>query len=306
MHWLVIATAAYFLIALQSILDKFLLSSRRVGHPVTYAFYSGLLSLSSFLLFPFGFHSVSAVLAAAQVAAGVVFTYGILFLFWAIRDHEASQTVPVVGAVTAAVTYLFSWMVLGEKLAPAELWGIVILVSGGLIISFDFSPKALRRIFTGFEFSLISGILLALSYTLFKKFYLADNFVNVYIWTRFGLLIGALTFLAVPAWRKAILKSLFRFHRPKRNDRHSGALFIFNKGLGGVGSFLLNYSISLGSVTVINALISLEYVFIFILAWFMNFWVKDVFKEKRDASTLIQKLFAIVIIAVGMIMVTGR
>ena len=43
MHWLTITIVAYFLLALEIILDKFLLSSKRVSHPSIYAFYSGAL-----------------------------------------------------------------------------------------------------------------------------------------------------------------------------------------------------------------------------------------------------------------------
>lgn len=304
MPWLLIATLAYLLIALQSTLDKFLLSSRRVGHPATYTFYSGLLSLTALVLFPFGFHLVAARTAAFEILAGAVFSYGVLFLFFAIRDHEASQVVPVAGAVTAVATYFFSFLLLGERLSRSELGGIIFLIIGGLFISLDFSKKARRRIFLGFEFSFLAGLLLALAYTWFKKFFDADNFVNVYIWTRLGLMFGAASLLLWPAWRKAVWSSLRRFRKPAGEDAHSGILFVFNKAVGGIGSFLLNYAISLGSVTLVNALISLEYAFIFFLVWGFSFWVAKIFDERRDWLTLIQKLAALVVIAAGMFLVS--
>jgi drug/metabolite transporter (DMT)-like permease len=304
MSWLFISTLAYLLIALQSTLDKFLLSSRRVGHPATYTFYSGLLSLTALLLFPFGFHLIAPAAAAREILAGAVFSCGVFFLFWAIRDHEASQVVPVVSAVTAVATFFFSFLLLGERLSRLELWGIILLVLGGLFISLDFSKKARRRIFLGFEFSLFSGILLALAYTWFKKFFASDNFVNVYIWTRFGLILGAASLMLYPAWGKIIWSSLTKFKKPAGADAHTGSIFVLNKAVGGVGSFLLNYAISLGSVTVINALISLEYVFIFFLVWGFSFWIVRIFDERRDWATLSQKLAAALVIAVGMFLVS--
>ena len=54
MNWLIVSIIAYLLIALGVILDKFLLSSNRISHPVVYAFYSGLLSFFTiFIYFPF-------------------------------------------------------------------------------------------------------------------------------------------------------------------------------------------------------------------------------------------------------------
>jgi len=304
MSWLWITTLAYFLIALQSILDKFLLSSRRVAHPATYAFYSGLLSLSAFLLFPFGFHLISVQSVFKEIFSGVIFVYGILFLFFAIRDNEASQVIPVIGAITAAFTYFFSFFFLGEHLSVFKFWGIAALIVGGLLISLDFSSNLLKHFFDGFTFSVLSGIFLAFSLTWFKKFYLGDNFINVYIWTRIGLAAGAISLFIYPYWRRIILASLFRFKKPQSDDKRSGIIFVMDKALGSVGSFLLNYAISLGSVTIINALVSLEYLFIFGLAYLFSKWVGKIFKEKNDFFTLTRKLTAVGVIAFGMFLIS--
>jgi drug/metabolite transporter (DMT)-like permease len=304
MQWLGVSIFAYFLIAFQSSMDKFLLSSRRISHPAVYAFYSGFLSLFAFILFPFGFHLVETREAMVQIFSGAVFAYGVLFLFFAIRDNEATQVVPVVGAVTSAATYFFSFVILEEQLSRNEIMGIATLILGGLLISFDFSRKSRRKIFLGFEFSLLAGVLLAVSYTMFKVFFGKDNFVNVYIWTRFGLFAGALSFLLYAPWRKKIRSSFANFKKPREKNRNSGLIFVLNKIMGGVGSFLLNYGISLGSVTVVNALVSLEYLFIFILAWIFSLWFRDIFREKRDLFTLSQRIAAGLIITGGMILVS--
>ncbi|HHE45738.1 MAG TPA: hypothetical protein ENL05_00085 [Candidatus Moranbacteria bacterium] len=300
MGWLLIAIIAYFLIALQSILDKFLLSSRRIAHPATYAFYSGLLSLSAFLFFPFGFHLVSVETAIQEIFSGCIFIYGALLLFFAIQNNEASQVVPVVGAVTTIFTYFFSFIFLNEHLSIINFLGIVALITGGLLISLNFSLGRLKRLFNGFLFSVIAGILLAFSFTWFKKFYLSDNFINVYIWTRIGLMLGAVSLLVYPYWRKVIGNSIIHLKKTQTKDEHSGIIFIENKILGGLGSFLVNYAISLGSVTLVNALVSVEYVFIFGLAYLFSKWMKKIFEEERDVFTLIRKFVAVGIIALGM------
>ena len=300
MGWLLIAIIAYFLIALQSILDKFLLSSRRIAHPATYTFYSGLLSLSAFLFFPFGFHLVSVGTAIQEIFSGCIFTYGALLLFFAIQNNEASQVVPVVGAVTTIFTCFFSFIFLNEHLSTINFLGIVALMAGGLLISLNFSLGHLKRLFNGFLFSVVAGILLAFSFTWFKKFYLNDNFINVYIWTRIGLMLGAVSLLAYPYWRKVIWNSITHLKKVQTKNEHSGIIFMANKILGGVGSFLINYAISLGSVTLVNALVSVEYVFVFGLAYLFSKWMKKIFEEERDVFTLTRKFVAVGIIALGM------
>ncbi len=300
MNWLLVAIVAYFLIALESILDKFLLSSRRVAHPATYAFYSGLLSLAAFLFFPWGFHLVSLQTVWQEILAGAIFTFGILFLFFAIKNSEASQVIPVVGAVTTVVTYFLSFIFLGEHLSVFKFWGIVALIIGGLLISLDFSAQRLKHFFDGFLFSILAGFFMAVAFIWFKKFYDADNFLNVYIWTRLGLMLGASSFFLYAPWRKIILSSLTKFKKPQQQDKRSGVLFVVTKTLGGVGSFLINYAISLGSVTIINALVAVEYVFIFGLAYVFFKRVGEIFAEKRDKATLTRKFVAVGIIALGM------
>lgn len=307
MNWLVIATIAYFLTALAVILDKFLLSSKKVSHPAIYAFYSGLLSLSAFFLFPFGFHSVNLNEAILSIFAGVIFIFGILSLFFALAKNEASQVIPTVGATTPVATYFFSMFLLGEKLGNYQIFGLFALIFGGLLISLEISgkgKKSKKGFFSGFSSSILAGVLLAVAFTLFKNLFGHDNFINVYIWTRFGLLAGSVFLLVHPSWRKAILNSLKGFKNPQDTNKRSGLLFVLNKILGGSGSILLNFAISIGSVTLVNALVSIEYVFIFLLGIIFSHWFPNFFQERKNTAVILQKITAIIIITFGLVMVS--
>lgn len=305
MNCLTIATIAYLLIALQTILDKFLLSSKRVNYPAVYAFYSGVMSFFTLILFPFGFHAIGADLLIQYIFSGALFTFGMLFLFFAIQKSEASRVIPVVGVVIPLVTYFLSVIFLKDNLSPSQIWGVIILILGGFLISW-LRPEAGKRhsFFDGFYQAIASGVLLAVAYTLFKRFYQDDNFMDVFIWTRLGLFVGALTLLLVGDWRKNIFSSLANFKNPSHEQQSSGLLFVVNKIFGGVGSALLNFSMSLGNITVINALVSLEYVFIFIFGISFSFWLPRVFQEKRDWRNFIQKISAIAVIAIGIALVS--
>ncbi len=306
MNWLFIVTIAYFLIALQTMLDKFLLSSKRVNHPVVYAFYSGVLSFFTIILFPFGLHSVAPFLFLQYVLAGMIFAFGTLLLFFAIQKSEASRVVPVVGAVIPVTTYFLSIIFLGDKLSGMQLFGVAILILGGFLISWMRPKKGGRHsFFAGFYHAIFSGLLLGFSYTLFKLFYQSDNFLNVFIWTRIGFFVAALSFLFWAGWRKAIFSSLLNFKKPSHEAQSSGTLFVFNKILGGVGSVLLNKSMSLGNITVINALVAMEYAFIFLLGIGFSMWLPKVFQEKKDWRNSVQKVMAILVISVGIFLVSN-
>ena len=306
MSWILIAIVAYLLIALGVILDKFLLNSKRVSHPVVYAFYSGILSFFTiFFFFPFGFHRVGLTDALGMFLAGFIFFCGVILLFFAIKKSETSRVVPVVGAIIPIVTLIVEFFFLGRSFSFFAVMGVIVLIFGGLLLSFDLPLKlGKKKFFAGFYYSIFAGILLAFSYVGLSYFFQRDNFFNVFIWTRMGLTIGAFLLLIIPLWRKYIFNSIFGFKKEKKKNIHTGNLFVLNKILNGVGSALVSYAISLGGATLVNALVSVEYVFVFVLALVFHGFYPDVFSEKNKLSDILQKVMAILIIAGGIFLIT--
>jgi drug/metabolite transporter (DMT)-like permease len=303
MNWLTITIVAYFLLALEIILDKFLLSSKRVSHPAIYAFYSGALGLFAIVIGFFfnGLHQIGVIKAIFSFIAGTIFIYGMLALFFAVRKGEASRVLPVVGAIIPITTFFLSIFFLHERLGLRGVLGIGILVLGGLLISFDLDKLEKRIFFKGFHASILAGFFLALSAIMIKALYNGDNFLNVFAWTRAGAFLGTFSFFLIPAWRRAISGSLLKFKKPHKDDQKSGLSFVLAKIMGGSGSFLKEFATSLAaaSVTIVSALVSVEYVFIFILSILFSAWVPEVMQEKKDLKTVLQKIFAIIIIAIG-------
>ena len=139
-----------------------------------------------------------------------------------------------------------------------------------------------------------------------KVLYNEDNFLNVFAWTRMGAFFGTLSFFLIPTWRNVILISLRKFKKPEKESKQSGISFILAKIVGGGGSFLKEYATSLitSSVTIVSALVSVEYVFIFILSIIFSSWVPEIMREKKDIKTILQKISAIFVIAIGMMLVS--
>lgn len=308
MNWLAISIIAYFLLALEVVLNKFLLTSRRVSHPVIYAFYVGVLGLFALAFIPFGVHTLGYSDILFRFAAGTVFIYGMFSLFSAINKSEASRVIPVTGAVVPILALFLSAIFLNEHLKNSQITGIVFLVLGGLWISYDISSTRKFKLFDGFYWSVLAGILLAISAVTLKGFYNHDNFINVFVWRVVGSFFGVLTFLLVPAWRKMIFSSIFKFKKPEREHKRSGSLFILTRAIGGSGSILKEKatSLMLASVTIVNALVAVEYVFVFILGVVFSLWFPNFFEEKKDAKSVAQKMLAILLIAVGLFLVAKK
>jgi uncharacterized membrane protein len=308
MNYFFIAILAYFLIACGTIIDKFLLTSKKVSHPAVYAFYSGLISIFTFVLFPFGGHWINLNQLVGYLFFGAVFTYGVLCLFFAIQKDQASQVIPVNGVVVPMVAYFLSVFFLNEHLTFGQLIGVILLIGGGIIISLNFPIKVKnKKFFSGFRYAVLSGILMGIVFTAFKFFYNQEGaFINVFLWTRLGLVLGSVSLLVIPAWRKIILGSLARFKQDKKGNVATGLFFVANKLLNGLGSIIFNYAIAIGGVggvTIVNALISSEYVFIFIFGLFLSFRYPKIFQEDMTAMNILKKITAIAIISIGVVMI---
>ncbi len=303
-----VALGSYFLGALTVILDKFLLGSKRISSAPVYSFFIALFGLFAVAFIPFvGFSVPSGWQIFLSLLGGALFSYGILALYFAIQKSEASRVTPIVGAIIPVVTYFLSLVFSSEKLVLIEIIGIALLIFGGLLISFDLPLKInKKKFFAGFYASLSAGFILALSYFVFKFVYNEQNFFNGFIWTRIGCFLASGSYFLVPKWRKEIFKSLKEFKKPKKKEYQTGVLFVGNKILGGISSILLNAAIAMGSVTLVNSLVSSQYAFVLFLAYFAHKNFPFIFGEKLYFWDWAQKIGAIILIGTGVVFIFSK
>jgi drug/metabolite transporter (DMT)-like permease len=305
MSWIVVAVSAYFLGAFAVLMDKFLMGSKRISSPQVYTFYVGVFGLGAFLFAPFGFAIPSSSQIVISLVSGAIYIGGIFALNVSINKAEASRVTPVVFSVVPIATYLISFVFSNEKLSLLQLGGVALLIAGGLLISFDL-PLQLdkRKLFVGFYSSCLAGVLLAISYVMFKMVYAEQAFLNGFMWTRVGGFLAALLLLAVPVWRRAIFKSFTHAKNPSHENVSTGGFFMVNKVMGGASSILLNKAFQLGSVTLVNSMVSLQYVFVLVLVAIAAKRRPEVFAEKLSFWDWAQKVGAIIVIAIGMFFVS--
>lgn len=302
MSWITIAIFAYLFLSLSQVIDKFLLGER-VPKPHVYAFYVGLLSLTTFFWAPFGFKVESPSFVLFSIFVGSFFIYAIYFLYKAIKDNEVSKVSPLTGAFVAIFTLFLSTVFFGEKISRLDAMGFILLVAGGLLISFDLPIKSLK-IFRGFKNCLFSGMLFATYYVLLNKIYKNDEgFINDFIWTRVGLFVGSASLLLKPSFKKDIFSSIGNYKTDKKKNFSSLVIFVFNKMLGGGYSILHSYAIKLGSVSIVNAMNSLQFVFVLILSYFAFLKYPKLFKEDISIKSWSQKIISVLLIGAGVALV---
>lgn len=292
--YVIFAIAAYFAFAVNSVIDKFLLK-KSVKEPGTYAFYIGMLSGLSILLFPFGLEVPTFKIFGLAILSGALFVYAMVSLFAALKLEDVSRVLPSIGAFAPLATMVMSFVVVGERLSSREIWGIAVLVAGTLFISW---PEERRR--SGehwLRYSLFAGLLFALSFTLVKAVYLEQPFISGLIWTRIGMVAAAFSLLLSPAVRADVFSSA------KTSGRKFRTLFFLGQVLAAAGGILQNYSISLGSVTIVNALQGTQFAFLFLLTWSVSSRYPKVLEEDFSRPAVLLKLAALVLISGGLLLI---
>ena len=180
----------------------------------------------------------------------------------------------------------------------------VLIIIGGILISWHFKKDNVKKItrkssvLKTFAIATLSALLFATSYTLTKHIYDSTEFINGFIWTRLGLILGTL-FLLIPKKNREKI-----FLQEKKSTKKTNGLFLFGQICGGVSFFLINYAFSISSVTLVHALQGLQYTFLFLIVIILSKKFPKALEEKLTTPIVLQKVLAISIISYGLYLLT--
>ncbi len=290
--WLLVVAIGYLLNAISSIVNKSLLN-KEASSPVAYTFYICLLGLIVFVLAPFGLIEVSAQILFLSLFAGILFTYALLAMFIALAQDEVSRVTPLIGGWQPIFVFLLAFAFLGERLTTSQAFAFILVLLGGILITINWR-RAKGQQFKMFFWSLLAALLFAVSYVLSKYVFVASNFISGFIWIRVGSFIGALFLLLTKKNRLSI------FGKIGNAGQKIGLVFIAGQAAGALSTVLVNWAIALGSVTLVNALQGLQYVFLFFLVLLLSRKHPEWLRENTRGWVLTQKILAIGLIAAGL------
>jgi drug/metabolite transporter (DMT)-like permease len=293
MTWLFIALAAYFLISINLTLDKVILKNS-LPHPVVYCFYMGILSIFGLVFAPFGTVDFGSREIVTGLLVGAFFILPLYYMYKAVFFNEATRVGPLIGAVTPIFVWLFSFLFLGERFSWNEMLAFLLLFLGGFLISLEPSGEKRKKVVFMLKTSILAALMFGVYYVLLKYVYNKGTFVSGFVWTRLGSFLAAFIFLVSRKNRKLI------FGESKILKPKTGIIIAANKTLSGVAFALLNYAIALGSVTLVNAMQGLQYVFLLIVVAFLSKQYPKILSEQIHKKALTQKIIAIFIIAAGL------
>lgn len=300
MSWIVVALLGYFCSALASILDKYILSGP-IKTPSVYAFFASVFGLFTILFVPFDFHFFGWYVTVVFLFAGVLFLYGLLAFYIAVQEREVSRISPLVGTVVSLVTFGIAMILphtfVENSFSFQHVLALFLLIGGGLLISFDLPLRKGEHIS---RFVLFAGILMALYLLLLKYGYEEGSFVNGLVWSHIGMFFGGLSLLLFPKWRTQILRGSKDQTTVSKKNAYTGIVFVINKVCAGLATFLISYSAFLGSVSFVQALSGMQYVFLLLIALPLSFRFPNIFGEKLFFWDWFQKFCAIILIGIGL------
>jgi drug/metabolite transporter (DMT)-like permease len=172
----------------------------------------------------------------------------------------------------------------------------LILIGGFLITKhWEKSQKQNSKLFF---LAILSSLLFALSFVVSKYLFDEVGFISGFVWTRIGSFIGAIILLLWAKNRKAIFSSV------GSTGQKVTLLFFGGQLAGGLYFIMLNWSISIGSVTLINAMQGIQYVFLFFIVLLLSKKHPEWLKENTSKKVLLQKIVSIVLIGIGLFFIS--
>jgi drug/metabolite transporter (DMT)-like permease len=282
--WLVVAILGYLLLAIVFVLDKRILTNT-LPEPSIYTFYSTIFMLGALLVLPIAPGMLYGVDWLWAIVSGVTFGFALWAMFVAVKHGEASHMNPFIGAV----------MIFSESLSSGQIAGMCLLIVASLLLSYERTERS-AGFHRGFLWAIVSGVLFSISHVSAKYLYTVYPFATAFIYTRATTGLVGVALLLAPAVRASFRKKNTTVN--PYADRHPLIIVAVNKIFGIIGVVLVQWAIALGSVTLVNALASLQYVFMFVcivlLTKFAPRFLREYFTPKE---------YVVESIALGMVLV---
>ncbi len=229
---------------------------------------------------------------AVYVVSSAVWLGGILLYFITLKHGEASRVITAFNIVPVFVLF-FAAAFLGETITAAEISGVFLLVAGAMLVS-------IKKADRGYFRKWILFVVLA------AVFFSADTVVTKNV-------IDEIGWFSALYWKMAIASALFLLFSPLYFRRFYAAIkkkpavlgiSAFNEVFGLSARGFLYYGFTLGPVSLIYAVSSLQPFIVLSLAITLTLLAPKILKEEIGAEQVALKLVAVILAVAGAILVS--
>tara|TARA_B100000508_G_scaffold67978_1_gene53040 strand:+ start:6408 stop:7340 length:933 start_codon:yes stop_codon:yes gene_type:complete len=302
MSWILLATAGQFINAIVAIFDKYIVSDEKaLPRPFVYAFYSCLVTGGWIVIYFIGFipglsaigvpafenvHKPSLQVVAMSFLAAYTFFIALVSMYDALKRADASNAMPIIGAISALSSFGLSYLFLGAELHDNFILGVILLSVGTMLVA-----QTLPRVDVVLHV-FHSGLFFALHYITMKGLFEQTNFDDGFFWSRVGFVLFTLSLLLIPAYFDKVKTET------GKATKKTGMVVLAAKVLAGVAAFMLLKATDMGEVSVVQALDGLRYVFILIISILFAQWLPEsaTDRDTRPGVTFRRLLYVVVIL----------
>jgi uncharacterized membrane protein len=234
----------YFFQAAFDVLDKFLLSARKI-RPLSYTFFTVVLGLCMLIAWPWFYESIALKRIFFDLLSGSLFSLALYVFYKAMSEGEVSRVVPFVFGIVP-LTDLFISLCFGTNtLLGKEFAALCLLIPGALLISYkknEFSKKHL-------SVKVLSAFLWSLYYAFWQFSAQSGDTMNHLMWNRVGAALVLILLLFFPLARK----NIFGFRQVK-NKKETSVLFVLKQFIGGANFIFFSFLLVIAKISVVNEL----------------------------------------------------
>jgi uncharacterized membrane protein len=296
--WIITALAASMVVSIGNMIDSHLLS-KKMPSLTSFLIPTGLTQLVAacilLLVFPFshnpGASHILAVIGAASLNGCVS-----IIIMNTLRKSEVSRVIPILCSAPIFVA-LLSIPVLGETMGYWQWLAVIMTVTGAILISLHFGQGGGKtRLHKSFFLLLLAALMSAVASIGFKY-----GMKTMPFWNAYGIAAMCMgTVMLIYALRKSNLLELKNL--PQRTQKVG--LIIGDQCIGILSAILAFRAMSLGPVSLVNALLNTRPVFVFIFSLVLTWLVPNFINESLNKRTAAIKFFAVILMTGGIVIIS--
>jgi drug/metabolite transporter (DMT)-like permease len=299
--WFWIALLTPVLHALTNHIDKHLLEKYLKGGEIgSLVLFSSLLAI---IALPFAYF-IDPTALSIPWADIIILTFNGAFLilayiwyFYALNERDTSLVAPLFQLIPV-FGFILGYIFFGETLTPLQILGSITIILGAIILSFEIHNN-FKISYRVILFMTGASLVYAINAILFKFVTVSENeFWKMAFWDFAGkAILGIIIFAFISSYRKQFIEVL------KTNSLPVIGLNTGNEILTTVGELALLYSILLAPVALVQVVSGFQPMFVFLFGVLFAFLIPSFTKEDLSRKALAQKIFGIVIVVLGSILI---
>jgi len=291
--WILFSILAAFCWAVVNTVDKYVLT-KWVRQPLIPVIMLGPIGLIAAIMVysVYGFSFLSYFNIFLGLIAGILYALMVVFYFKALKIEEVSRVVPLF-YLSPLFILIFAAIFLGEVFTPLKYLGIFLLVIGAILISSkDFSKISFSKVFW---WMILSTIALAINQLLIKYLLNFADYWTIFAWERIGAAIGLIpiAYIYFPELVETV----------RKHGKRVVAVISANETLNLLGILSITIAVSIGYVTLVNVLSSVQPLFVLLFAVILSIFYPSILREEIGKSVVFLKLIAITLVLIGTLLI---